>query len=285
MVSTIETHNRHIFEEWPADGLERVEHCPVCGCAQRHQLYSGLTDEVFRCAPGRWDLYQCKKCRSAYLDPRPTPESIALAYQNYYTHEGPSSTMTRTQSLHRRMVLALSNDYRNKRYGTGLKPTCTLGRWLLPLLPPLRTPIDRKHRFLPPATSKHSRLLDVGFGSGEFMLLAQQMGYQAIGVDQDRISVDNAKKAGLDVRQGGIDALEGAEAFFDIITINHVIEHLHDPIRSLETALRFLKPGGSCTWRPLISMLMDIWFFESIGAAWKRLVIWSCLAGNQWRLP
>ncbi|MBN6743213.1 hypothetical protein JKG47_22615 [Acidithiobacillus sp. MC6.1] len=41
-------------ETWPADGLERVERCPICGEADRSLLYEGLTDKVFFCAPGQW---------------------------------------------------------------------------------------------------------------------------------------------------------------------------------------------------------------------------------------
>ena len=29
---------------------------------------------------------RCRACRSAYLDPRPSTETIELAYRSYYTH-------------------------------------------------------------------------------------------------------------------------------------------------------------------------------------------------------
>src|SRR5260221_3119952 len=51
-------------------------------------LFRSLTDRTFRCAPGRWTLYGCAGCHSAYLDPRPTPQSIGLAYRRYYTASG-----------------------------------------------------------------------------------------------------------------------------------------------------------------------------------------------------
>src|SRR5438067_9223839 len=76
------------LENWPDEGLQSVKVCPICDSGKRIQLYSNLIDKVFRTAPGRWTLYQCQGCSSAYLDPRPTPESIHLAYKNYYTHSG-----------------------------------------------------------------------------------------------------------------------------------------------------------------------------------------------------
>jgi hypothetical protein len=74
-------------EPWPADELEAVDCCPLCGCAERTMLHRDLTDRVFFCAPGGWHLYRCRGCEGAYLDPRPTSESIARAYSSYYTHE------------------------------------------------------------------------------------------------------------------------------------------------------------------------------------------------------
>lgn len=230
--------------EWPEASLESVPNCPICGVNQRSKLYGGLTDRVFQCASGQWVLYKCNNCRSAFLDPRPSQDSIILAYRDYYTHRAPSLDDKHIQSVHRRLLRALANDYANKRYGTNRQPTNILGRWVIPLLPPLRTPIDRRHRFLPRPSGDDRRLLDVGFGSGEFMLQARQMGYQAMGVDLDPISVSNGLQAGLDVRQGGIDVVGDGGESFDVITINHVIEHLHNPIKALEASFRLLKPGG-----------------------------------------
>ena len=42
----------HTPKPWPADGLEAVEHCPVCGHAQRELLHADLTDRVFNAAHG-----------------------------------------------------------------------------------------------------------------------------------------------------------------------------------------------------------------------------------------
>src|SRR6266852_6812100 len=80
--------SRPWLEDWPSEGLEAVKCCPVCDSGQRTQLYSNLIDNVFYTAPGHWTLYRCQGCGSAYLDPRPTPEFIHLAYRNYYTHKG-----------------------------------------------------------------------------------------------------------------------------------------------------------------------------------------------------
>lgn len=243
MKSNIERQNEQAFDEWPTDGLERVEQCPVCGSKARHQLYSGLVDRVFRCAPGHWDVYQCEGCRSAYLDPRPTPATIHLAYQHYYTHEQSQRQSTEALPSWRRFVRSLANGYRNRRYGGQLQPASRLGQWIMPLFPRLRHSLDCELRYLPPL-EPGARLLDVGFGSGEFMALAQRVGWRISGVDLDPVSVANARKVGLDVRPGGIEAFDDALGQFDVITLNHVIEHVHDPIDTLKRAYELLKPLG-----------------------------------------
>ena len=62
-------------------------HCPVCGETDRKILHSDLIDNAFRVAPGKWALWKCAMCSGAYLDPRPNPATIHLAYANYYTHQ------------------------------------------------------------------------------------------------------------------------------------------------------------------------------------------------------
>lgn len=228
---------------WPPEGLERVEHCPVCGSTERKRLYTGLTDRVFRCAPGRWDLYQCLSCRSAYLDPRPTPETIHMAYGNYYTHEPPRRRATEELTSLRRLMRAMANGYRNRRYGGKLQPASRLGGFVMPLLPHYRQALDRELRYLPPL-EPGARLLDVGFGSGAFLMLAQRIGWQVSGVDPDPVAVANARRAGLDVREGGIEAFADAREQFDVITLSHVIEHVHNPVETLKHAYALLKKGG-----------------------------------------
>lgn len=214
---------------WPVEGLEYVQHCPVCGKSKREQLYSGLTDRVFGCAPGRWDLYQCKSCRSAYLDPRPTLSTIYLAYQTYYTHQRPTLHATEELSGTRRLVRSLANGYRNYWYRSDFKPSNPLGPYIIGLLPSYRKRLDREMRFLPPL-NPGGRLLDVGFGSGAFMAHAESIAWKVSGVDPDSIAVANARSAGLDTRQGGIEAFSERHEQFDVITMSHVIEHVHDPV-------------------------------------------------------
>ncbi len=230
--------------EWPAEGLESVPDCPVCGSHERALLHDDLTDRVFGVAPGKWTLYRCIRCESAWLDPRPTRESISLAYANYYTHAASDHPIVRRKGKLRTFLHDAMNDYRNTRYGLKRTPFNCLGRWVIPLLPPLRAAVDAECRHLPRPPSGGGRLLDIGSGNGGFLKLAAEMGWDAEGIDFDPKAVEAARCRGLNVRCFEVGELHVESGSYDVITISHVIEHVHDPVGLLCCAYRMLRPGG-----------------------------------------
>lgn len=237
-------HDGAKMEEWAEDGLESIEACPVCVSRKRRLLYSKLHDTVFFCAPGEWLLHSCQDCGTAYMDPRPTPETIHLAYRMYYTHqkekESPAASL-RGMKYIKRMI---GNGYRNWRFNAKESPSSRLGIPLVLMLPPYRASIDHEYRHLP-RTSRKGSLLDLGFGDGGFLERARSIGWEATGIDPDQAVVDSAIQRGLDVHQGDLSVLEGENNVFDVITMNHVIEHVHEPNAVLEDCFRLLKPGGA----------------------------------------
>lgn len=229
--------------DWPSEGLEPVVNCPACNSDQREKLYEALTDRIFFCAPGNWTMFKCENCGSAYLDPTPSPDTIHLAYQSYYTHAAPKRSHTEELPPLRRFTRASANHYRNRRFGSNTKPASALGGLLIHLLPSYKQSLQRQLRHLPKVWTG-ARLLDVGFGNGEFLELAQEAGWEVTGADPDHATVEAAKQRGLAVRQGGIEAFSDEAGSFDAITLNHVIEHVHDPKGTIQQAFNLLKAGG-----------------------------------------
>jgi 2-polyprenyl-3-methyl-5-hydroxy-6-metoxy-1,4-benzoquinol methylase len=229
---------------WPQADLEAVPYCPVCGSVERSLLYKGLTDRVFCVADGAWDLYRCAQCACGYLDPRPTLESIGRAYASYYTHDTEDHPIVRRMGRVRSLLHDLINGYQNRRYGLQRSPALSIGRWLLPLLPPLCTAADAECRHLPLLPVGGGRLLDVGCGNGGFLMLARQAGWQVEGLDFDASAVQGARSRGLEVHHGGIEMMGERSACYDVITLCHVIEHVHDPVATLCRLYALLKPGG-----------------------------------------
>jgi 2-polyprenyl-3-methyl-5-hydroxy-6-metoxy-1,4-benzoquinol methylase len=252
-------------DPWPAEGLEQVPACPVCGAEERERLYDDLRDRLFA-TPDSWELWQCDGCSSAYLDPRPTAGTVARAYERYMTHGPPAPPPTPSGSLARARQAAL-NGHLNRRYGYRLEPSARLGGAVVPLMPRMGALVDRFVRHLH-FEAPTPRLLDFGCANGEFMLRMQSLGWEVHGIDFDPQSVERARAAGLDARVGSLVDLAPAEQRYDAITLGHVVEHLHDPGAELRRARELLRPGGMI-W--LATPNVEAIGHRRFGASWLAL--------------
>jgi SAM-dependent methyltransferase len=227
---------------WPAEQLEAVDRCPLCGSGDRTVLYRDLTDRMFFCAPGMWSLYQCNGCEGAYLDPRPTFESISLAYSSYYTHE-PEGESNVNPGAFGRLKRASYNGYLNARYNFNLEPAIYWTRWAVAAVPSIRLKRDLMVRHLR-LERRGERLLDIGCGNGEFVRVARRLGWDAEGLDPDPVAAAVGGTMGLPITVGCLPKIDYPDASFAVVTMSHSIEHLHDPVASLREIRRILKPGG-----------------------------------------
>jgi SAM-dependent methyltransferase len=117
---------------------------------------------------------------------------------------------------------------------------------VLTLAPPLAARVDRWVRHLP-APGPDDRLLDVGSGSGAFLAQMRDLGWTTEGVEPDPAGAAVARRAGLSITEGTVDDLDSPERVgtFSAVTMSHVIEHVHEPSRTLAVVRRLLRPGGT----------------------------------------
>jgi SAM-dependent methyltransferase len=93
-----------------------------------------------------------------------------------------------------------------------------------------------------------SDILDVACGRGEWLQVLREAGFQARGIDTNRILVQQCKELSLDVEER--DALEFlgslADGSLNAVTAFHFAEHLplETLVRFLDEVGRTLKPGG-----------------------------------------
>jgi len=102
---------------------------------------------------------------------------------------------------------------------------------------PLFLNLDR-HRF-------KNTLLEVGCAEGIFLEAARRKSWKVAGVEISQWASKFAReKLNLQVFTGSLDQTHFSENYFDVIYMNHVIEHLDNPVKVLCTSWRILRPGG-----------------------------------------
>ncbi|MDG2537164.1 class I SAM-dependent methyltransferase [Dyella jiangningensis] len=222
---------------WSSNELEHVQKCPACHSDQSAFAYEGLRDDL-EGVPGEWSMRRCVACGSFYLDVRPSAEAIGKAYVSYHTHT--DALVQASEDNGSSLLWRWANGYMRARYGASRAPSSFLGRWVLPLLPPLQQQLDYFYRYLP---ARPGRLLDVGCGNGVFLTRARAAGWSTQGIEPDPKAVAAAQRAGLDVAEGTLDSCPGL-GLFDVVTASHVIEHVHDPLAFLRQIHDRLRPGG-----------------------------------------
>lgn len=95
------------------------------------------------------------------------------------------------------------------------------------------------------AAIQRGSLLDIGAGTGFFLHHMQTGGWQVTGTEANPVA------RGVAERVRGLHLLPAGKLFslpahsFDVITLWHVLEHLHDPGKYWQEFTRLLRPGGT----------------------------------------
>jgi 2-polyprenyl-3-methyl-5-hydroxy-6-metoxy-1,4-benzoquinol methylase len=155
-------------------------------------------------------IVKCRQCNLLFVNPRPEVEKASDYYTDiYYSYLNKSSDIGRTF------------------YGEGSKK---LFQEILCIC----------KKFIP-----EGRLLDVGCGYGFFLRLMKESGYSVCGVDPSESACRfSNQEMDLKVTQGTLDNVSFPDNYFEIITMNNVLEHLDDPSFALRKAYSLLKPKG-----------------------------------------
>ncbi|MBN1139594.1 MAG: class I SAM-dependent methyltransferase, partial [Anaerolineae bacterium] len=148
---------------------------------------------------------RCRRCGLIYLNPRPSLAEMARYYPADY-----------------------EPFVRQERAGGGVG---------------YRLAIAKKRRIASHGLEP-GRLLDIGCGSGDFLLGMQERGWQVFGLDISPEAAALARQNGLDVFGGHLLEAPYQEHSFDLVTMWDVLEHLHDPAAYLVRVAQLLKPGG-----------------------------------------
>ena len=90
--------------------------------------------------------------------------------------------------------------------------------------------------------TKKGKILDIGAGTGDFLLVAKNNGWQVTGVEPSQKAKEIAKGKGVSFVE---QTSELENHSFDVITMWHVLEHVPDLDAQIKELKRVLKPSGT----------------------------------------
>ncbi|QRR02842.1 class I SAM-dependent methyltransferase [Dyadobacter sandarakinus] len=188
--------------------LETLENCPVCG---HTNFENHLLVEDYTVSHEQFHICRCSSCSFLFTNPRPREASIGGYYasQDYISHHDDrkdlmSSVYTSVRNYTLRQKVGMINDLAKRR----------------------------------------GSLLDIGCGTGAFLNAAKDDGWKISGTEPDPDARGIASgRVGAPVFEN-IQAAEIQQKSFDIISLWHVLEHVHQLNETIKWIGTHLNPGG-----------------------------------------
>lgn len=185
--------------------------CVVCRAGNSAPSLKEPVDYEYAVVPvRRFEYLRCTACDSEWLEPRPSAEELISFYPDTYH--------------------AYSDDH-------GFVAQVLVG-----IRAVLR---GRKYRNL--LSGGKGSLFDVGAGdSRHFRELKRYVELECAGVEIQPEMAAKARAAGFDVTTGTLESMDITPhlARYDIVSMNHVIEHVDDPVEVMRRVRDILKPRG-----------------------------------------
>lgn len=202
-------HDMSLVNAQPTISLVHYEKCPSCGSAG---LRSVLKVTDYTVSREQFVILECEECSLRFTQDIPDAGSIGPYYSSdaYISHSDTNKGLiNRLYHLVRRHTLSTK-----RRLISGA------------------------------ARRKEGRLLDIGAGTGAFAAHMKENGWETTGLEPDEAARGRALSLhGLKLRP--IEDLYSLPAeHFDVITLWHVLEHVHDLHRYLDQLKSLLTRQG-----------------------------------------
>jgi len=183
-----------------------LDSCPICSAA----IFENFLDCKDYTTSGEiFSLKKCKNCGFTFTDPKPDELSIGKYYlsENYISHTGGKKNVIDAIYLLARKIALKQKRKIIQRY------------------------------------SKGNSILDFGCGTGEFLKEMKDNYWQVSGIETSPLA--NAKASQINQEKIEHDLSAFKEKSFDVITLWHVLEHVHDLNKKLKSFHSLLKESGT----------------------------------------
>lgn len=189
--------------------MEVIQNCYCCNNTD-FRLYTTAKDNY---SDESFNIVQCNHCHFIFTNPRPDVQEIGKYYTapTYLSHQSHSKGLV--QSIYR----YARNFMKRKKLAL------------------IQRSINKQANF---------SLLDFGCGTGDFLGFVKQQQIFAEGVEPD----DQARAVAKSINNVDTYSIEQSKQFehnkFDVITLWHVLEHIHNLHEQITYFNNWLKPNG-----------------------------------------
>jgi SAM-dependent methyltransferase len=187
----------------------------------------------------------CTRCEMGFVHPPPPPEVLAAAYTGAYAYYAAAGEHPAREAVSWKYRLARLR-YRRLRLRRASGAAGALGEMMARLAEVLAGKTLTLTLGLPLTLPLTARILDYGYGSGSWLLAMRRLGYSRLAgfdIGANRERRDDLLAHGIEVvAEDRMELLPAAS--FDCVRLEHVFEHLSDPLGVLARLHRLLAPAG-----------------------------------------
>lgn len=211
--------------------MENVSACPLCGNTV-FSIFLHSKDYFF--SGEEFDIVKCTKCGLKLTNPRPEADEIGRYYESedYLSHDVKKKSLISSIYKIARKI-SLGNKFR------------LVKKW-----------------------SNGKDILDIGCGTGEFLGICQQKGMTVTGIEPNIKAASYAREVNK-IRVYDEKYLESlSEPSFDVITMWHVLEHVHDLNERMSKISQLLRSSGILILAVPNSSAFDAELYKTFWAAY-----------------
>ncbi|HEX5150139.1 MAG TPA: class I SAM-dependent methyltransferase [Parafilimonas sp.] len=186
------------------------DHCPACGSAEISFMLKAKDETV---SAAYFEVWECNSCTLRFTQDVPDQKNIGKYYESsaYISHSNTSQGIV------------------NKLYHAVRSIT-----------------LQSKRRLVEKSSGKKTgKLLDVGAGAGAFASTLEKNGWNVTGLEPDDTARANARKDFAIELQPTENLFLLQPNTFDVITLWHVLEHVHELHTYLDTFYSLLADNGT----------------------------------------
>lgn len=180
--------------------------CVLCGSKSYLNFLNGGEDFEYG-IKGKFNLIKCVSCGLISLFPVPSTKQLLSFYpSSYHCYNNPVSRFTQ--------LLAYSN-------------------------------LKRQAKKIERLIGKQGKILDVGCAGGEHFGVLNKFGnWQFVGIDFNKNVVEKGQKKGREIYATTLEKFNYTKQSFDLIIMDHLLEHVTNPVSTLKSAYFLLKKDG-----------------------------------------